>query len=246
MLLKACLNGGRPVGSHPTLPVTPDELADSAREAVAAGAGALHLHPRDEGGRESLEAGVVAAALNAVRAACPGIPVGTSSGFWILPDVEGQLSAARAWTVRPDFVSVNWHEPHAVPFAETLLELGVGVEAGLWTVAATRAFLGWPSRDRALRVLVEVMDREPQEASTEAAAILALLDEAEVTLPRLLHGTGVSVWPLLHEAARRGLDTRIGLEDTLTLPDGTPARDNAHLVRTARDVLASPRLRAES
>ncbi|WP_216319499.1 3-keto-5-aminohexanoate cleavage protein [Deinococcus aestuarii] len=241
MLLKACLNGGRPVGSHPALPVTPAQLAEAARGAVAAGAGALHLHPRAQGGRESLEAEVVAAALTAVRAACPGIPVGISSGFWILPDVERQLAAARAWTVRPDFVSVNWHEPHAVPFAETLLELGVGVEAGLWTVEAARSFLSWPSRDRALRILVEVMDREPWEALTEAAAILALLDEAGVTPPRLLHGAGVSAWSLLHEAAHRGLDTRIGLEDTLTLPDGPPAADNADLVRAARRVLASPR-----
>lgn len=30
-------------------------------------------------------------------------------------------------------------------------------------------------------------------------------------------------------AAKRGYDTRIGLEDTLVLPDGTRARDNAEL-----------------
>ncbi|MGN6634958.1 MAG: 3-keto-5-aminohexanoate cleavage protein [Oryzihumus sp.] len=33
---------------------------------------------------------------------------------------------------------------------------------------------------------------------------------------------------------RRGLDTRVGLEDTLRLPDGTPAPDNAALVAAAR------------
>ncbi|MCP2013307.1 uncharacterized protein (DUF849 family) [Deinococcus sp. HSC-46F16] len=239
MLLKACLNGDRPAGSHPALPVTPLELAQAARDAVEAGAGALHLHPRDGEGRESLEDGVVAAALGAVRAACPGIPVGISSGFWILPDVEAQLAVARAWTVRPDFVSVNWHEAHAVALAETLLGLDVGVEAGVWTVDAARASLAWPGRDRALRVLVEVMDREPSGARMEAAAILNLLDGADRTPPRLLHGAGPSAWSLLEEAGRLGLDTRVGLEDTLTLPDGTPALDNADLVRVARAVLAS-------
>lgn len=240
-LLKACLNGGRPPNSHPALPVTPAELAQAARGAVAAGAGALHLHPRDGSGCETLEAGAVAAALSAVRTACPGVPVGVSSGFWILPAVAAQLAAARAWTVRPDFVSVNWHEAHALPLAETLLDLGVGVEAGLWTVGATRAFLSWPGREGALRILVEVMDREPEEARTEAAAILALLAGSGIKPPRLLHGAGASVWSLLHEAARRGLDTRIGLEATLTRPDSTPARDNADLVRAARAVLASAR-----
>lgn len=240
-LLQACLNGNRPVGSHPALPVTPAELAQAAWGAVQAGAGALHLHPRDGEGRESLDAGVVAAALNAVRAACPGIPVGISSGFWMLPDVEAQLAAAHAWRVRPDFVSVNWHEPHAAALAETLLESGIGVESGLWTLAAVQAFLNWPGRNRALRILVEVMDREAEEAQAEATAILALLDEIGVTPPRLLHGEGQSAWPVLREAARRGLSTRIGLEDTLALPDGAPAADNADLVRAARAVLASAR-----
>ncbi|MBB5232667.1 3-keto-5-aminohexanoate cleavage protein [Deinococcus budaensis] len=85
------------------------------------------------------------------------------------------------------------------------------------------------------------MDRGPQEALDEAAAVLALLDEGGVGPPRLLHGAGKGAWPLLQEAGRRGLDTRTGLEDTLTLPDGTPARDNADLVRAARAVLASAR-----
>ena len=46
MLIKACLNGSRELGAHPALPLTPTQLADAARNAVAAGAGALHIHPR--------------------------------------------------------------------------------------------------------------------------------------------------------------------------------------------------------
>ncbi|GAA5511942.1 3-keto-5-aminohexanoate cleavage enzyme [Deinococcus carri] len=237
-LLQACLNGNRPARSHPALPSTPAELAREARASVAAGAGALHLHPRDAESRESLAPEVVAAALSAVRSACPGVPIGISSGFWILADVEAQLAAARAWTVRPDFVSVNWHEPHAIPLAETLLVLNIGIEAGVWTAEAALAFLSWPGRDRALRVLVELPDRE--DVLSDAADILALLDRAGAAAPRLLHGEGRSAWPLLREAGRRGLASRIGLEDTLTLPDGTFARDNADLVRAARAVLASP------
>lgn len=34
-------------------------------------------------------------------------------------------------------------------------------------------------------------------------------------------------------AHRQGLATRIGLEDTLTLPNGTTATDNTQLVTTA-------------
>ena len=46
---------------------------------------------------------------------------------------------------------------------------------------------------------------------------------------------------MVAEAGRRGLGTRVGLEDTLSLPDGALAPDNASLVRAARGVLASAR-----
>jgi uncharacterized protein (DUF849 family) len=51
---------------------------------------------------------------------------------------------------------------------------------------------------------------------------------------RLLHGVDATAWPLLQEAARRGYDARIGLEDTLRLPGGELAGDNLELVRAAR------------
>jgi uncharacterized protein (DUF849 family) len=47
--------------------------------------------------------------------------------------------------------------------------------------------------------------------------------------------------PALRVAGRLGLSTRIGLEDVLVLPDGSPAPDNAALVRAARDLLAASR-----
>jgi uncharacterized protein (DUF849 family) len=57
-------------------------------------------------------------------------------------------------------------------------------------------------------------------------------------LPVLLHGEGTSAWPVFGVAAREGLQARIGLEDSLVLPDGSPARGNADLVRAARAQIA--------
>jgi uncharacterized protein (DUF849 family) len=53
----------------------------------------------------------------------------------------------------------------------------------------------------------------------------------------LLHGEGDSCWALVAHAAREGLPTRIGLEDTLAGPDGGPASGNAELVRCALEML---------
>jgi uncharacterized protein (DUF849 family) len=75
----------------------------------------------------------------------------------------------------------------------------------------------------------------------DAAALLptivgmeAVLNGADITLPRLLHGTRRSVWRLIDETAACGYDTRVGFEDTLALPDGSLAPTNAVLVAEAR------------
>ena len=54
-----------------------------------------------------------------------------------------------------------------------------------------------------------------------------------VDVPRLLHGYERTVWAMLDEAAGRGYDVRIGLEDTLERPDGGRAEGNEELVRFA-------------
>ncbi|HZB18977.1 MAG TPA: 3-keto-5-aminohexanoate cleavage protein [Blastococcus sp.] len=135
----------------------------------------------------------------------------------------------------PDFASVNWHEDGSTELAADLLDRGVGVEAGLWTPAAVRSWRAWPHRGRCLRVLLEVMDDEPHPVTAAAALVDTLGTDPGV--PILLHGEGTAAWPVLREAGRRGLDTRIGLEDTLVLPDGSPAPDNAALVTAALALL---------
>jgi uncharacterized protein (DUF849 family) len=131
MLVTAALNGARDPAEHAAIPVTPQELAREARAAVAMGAGALHLHVRDAAGVESLAAADLAADLAAVRSACPGTPVGISSGEWIVPDPALRCARAAEWTTLPDVVSVNFHERGAARLARLLLERGVAVEAGL-------------------------------------------------------------------------------------------------------------------
>ena len=74
-----------------------------------------------------------------------------------------------------------------------------------------------------------------------ADAIREILDRADVKAPRLQHGDGELTWILIEDAVRRGLDTRVGLEDNLYLPDGARARGNADLAAAARDLGAGAR-----
>lgn len=220
---------------------TPAALAAEVRAVSAAGADGVHLHVKDAEGVDTLDGDALAAVLGAVRGVAPGLPVGVTTGAWAVADPAERIEALHGWVVQPDFASVNWHEPGAEQAARTLLDHGVGVEAGLWHAAAVDAWLTSPSRDRCFRVLLELPDGLDHAATlAEAGRLLDKLRDGGVRAPVLLHGEGSSCWPALQEASRRGLATRIGLEDTLTLPDGSPAADNVTLVDAARTLLTAP------
>ncbi len=240
MLLKACLNGARRPTDHPRLPVTAAEIATDAALARAAGADAVHVHVKDADGLDTLDGTALAEVLEATRSAAPGLALGVTTGAWTGPDPRARLAAVRSWTALPDFASVNWHEDGAEEIAGELLRSGVGVEAGLWTAAAVETWLTSPMRDRCLRVLVELPDGTDEAATVgESERMLELLRSGGNVLPVVLHGEGSSCWPALRHAARRGLGTRIGLEDVLVLPDGSPAPDNTAMVLAARRLMAA-------
>ncbi|WP_030257194.1 3-keto-5-aminohexanoate cleavage protein [Streptomyces violens] len=237
-MLQVCLNGARKREECRSLPVSPSELAAEAVRAVAAGAEDIHLHPKDAEGLDSLEPQVVAQAVTAVRRAVPrGVRIGVTTGAWAVPDPAERAALARAWSVLPDHASVNWHEDGAEQVAEALLERGVGVEAGIYSgTEAARRFRASPFTGRVLRVLAEVTDTKAATADSTALALVEELGPVR-SAPVLLHGEDGGAWPVLRVAARLGLDTRVGLEDVLVLPDGSVAADNGALVRAARRLL---------
>lgn len=245
MLLKVCLNGARGQDEHPSVPITPAQLADHARRSVEAGADAVHLHPRDESGAETLAARKVGAAIRAVREAC-GAPVGVSTGAWIEADPERRSALVRGWRdlpsdERPDFASVNLFEEDWEAVCEALYDAGIGVEAGLWSSGDARRLVEAGLAGRCLRILLEpVRETSADEALAAAREMDRILDAAGLNTPRLLHGKDATAWPVLRHAATRGHGLRIGFEDTLTLPDREPAHDNAQLTAAAREISDAP------
>ncbi|WP_370330060.1 3-keto-5-aminohexanoate cleavage protein [Mycolicibacterium hippocampi] len=233
--VKACINGARTPDQHPALPVTPEQLAAEAVAAHAAGARAVHMHPKTGDGVDSLLPEQVDAAVAAVRHAAPGLPLGVTTGFWALPDAQQRRKAVESWTVLPDFASLNWHEPGSPELAEVLLGRGLGVEVGIFHAEAAQSWAASEIAPHCLRVMIEL--GADSDAAT-ADDLLAMVAEARSPAPVLLHGLDESCWPLLEHAGVRGVQTRIGMEDTLRLPDGSTAADNAALVSAAVDLLS--------
>jgi uncharacterized protein (DUF849 family) len=229
MAIKACLNGGRTREEHPAVPRTPAELAADAVAVRRAGAFAVHLHPRDAGGAETMAAAACDAAVAAIRAAAPGLPVGLSTAETIEPDPFARAAAVQAWRRPPDFVSVNVSELGWAGIARAALHAGIAVEAGLATPADAEELARSPFAHQLLRALVEV------DGGAEEARAVARLVPGGVR--QLWHGYGERTWEVVSAAAAAGHDVRVGLEDGLVLPGGAVAAGNAELVAAAVELL---------
>jgi uncharacterized protein (DUF849 family) len=225
-LLQACLNGNRPRADHPAVPITPAELAEAARNSVAAGAAEVHAHPRGQDESDTVEPDPVAAAVRAIRAACPNTPLGLTTGLWTTNgDAELRHAHVAAWEELPDYASANASEAGFADLCALLAEHGVRIEVGVWSREGADVLIA--SGIEPMRVLVETNDLDA------AAEIGAALEAGGVSAPQLHHGAHTGAWPALDAAIVRGRDIRIGLEDTTQLPDGSQARDNAELVAEA-------------
>lgn len=238
-MLQICPDGARRRGVHVALPVTPEAVAADVAAVAALGVTDAHVHPKAGDGADSLDPAHVEAFVSAVRRAAPGVTVGVTTGAWAMPDPAARVAAIRQWAVAPDHASVNWHEAGAEDAARALLDAGVDVHAGLFTGSdAADRFLVSPLRDRVARVLVEITESDVATGMRAAEQMLARLALARLDVAVLLHGEDATCWPALVRAAELGLDARIGLEDTLLLPDGTVAAGNVDLAERAITLLA--------
>ncbi|MFE7181725.1 3-keto-5-aminohexanoate cleavage protein [Streptomyces erythrochromogenes] len=256
------VNGSRGAGDGPAVPLSPQDLAESAVRAVAAGAGEVLVHPRTPCGRESLSPRVVGPVLEVLRDAGVGVPLTVPASIAAEPDPAERPARVRAWTVLPDRAVVHFAEPGAAVLAEVLLERGVQVDAvaplggaaGPEPLERLRAWLvRSPGGDRGgVRVVAEIVAGNTGNTgkagpADEPVTGPAPLPTGPASLPTGLHGLAPQAvllfgrdgasWPVLRLAARCGTAARTGVGDVLHLPDGRPARSNAELVAAARELM---------
>jgi uncharacterized protein (DUF849 family) len=207
------------------VPLTAAQLAADAGAVRAAGAFAVHAHPRDGRGAPTLDAAACDAAVTAIQRAVPGLPIGLSTAEEIDRDPFARAAAIASWRSPPDFVSVNLWELGWAGIMRAALHAGVGVEAGLGSARDADELAHSPFAHRLVRVLVET--------SGGAEEAQAISERVPAGVPQLWHGSDERTWEVIAAAAAAGHDVRIGLEDVLVLPDGRTAEDNAQLVAAA-------------
>lgn len=238
------------------VPVTPDQMARSAREAFDAGATIMHIHFRQqEPGKQHLptwDPDVAFEIIAAVRQACPGVIINQSTGV-IGPDIEGPLACMRK--ILPETAACNagtlnylkardngtWAWPPMV-FDNPVEK----VDAFLKVMHETKTIPEFECFDTGIVRSVALYRRVGMFSGTAhinfvmgvasgmalSERLLAfLVDE----LPEDSHWqvTAIGreeVWKVHQAAADLGGNLRTGLEDTFYLPSGERARSNAQLV----------------
>ncbi len=107
-ILTCALNGVLTNPKQHPVPVTPAEMAASAKQAYDAGASIMHIHFRsqepDMGHFPSWDPAVAAACSEAIREACPGVIINQTTGT-VGPDVSGPIACIES--IKPEIAACN-------------------------------------------------------------------------------------------------------------------------------------------
>lgn len=241
--------------SHP-VPVTPEQMAKEARDAFDAGATVVHLHYRRQepgmGRMPSWEPEVAAAIIDAIRAACPGILINSSTGV-MGSDISGPVAVIER--TKPEIAALNagslnylkvksdgkWAWPpllfdnpveKVTAFVEKMNALGIVPECECFDTGIVRSIAMF-EKVGLLRAPIHVSFVMGVESGMPCdPRWLPLLVEH---LPASAHWQTIAigrqeVWALHERALSLGGHVRTGLEDTFYLPDGSRASGNGALV----------------
>lgn len=240
---------------HP-VPVTPEEMAQQAREAFDAGASVMHVHVRDQapgrGFMPSWDPDIVDEVCSAIRDSCPGVIINLSTGV-VGSDLDGPLSCLER--VKPEMAALNagslnylklrrdgnWAWPPLLfdnsvdkinRFLKVMNEHNILPECECFDTGIVRSVelfvqKGMLPDPPHVSLVMGVASGMPAKASW-----LPLLVE------ELRPGTHwqsivigrTEVWDVHRKTAELGGDLRTGVEDTFYLPNGEKTSGNGQLI----------------
>lgn len=218
---------------HPALPISIDEIVQTASSCNAVGADALHLHVRDDDGGHSLDAGRYLETLSELRIHLPQMKVQVTTEAAGIFDVPAQIACLTR--VRPEWASISVREvaraPELAPRVYALCkDQGTKVQHILYDADDIALLRSW---------------RESGIVRQEPASVIFVLGRythGQVSAPEdltpfraampdvrdwMVCAFGAAEHTCLAAAAQQGGSVRVGFENSLTAVDGIPHHDNA-------------------
>lgn len=243
MIVTAPNGARRSKADHPKLPLTPGEIAQTAKSCLDAGASILHLHVRDALGRHTLAADIYSRAIAEIRKR-----VADQMIIQLTTEAVGRYNIRQQMqlvdTLKPEAVSLALREiipdkaaePAAAAFLSRLARNRIWPQFILYTPAELDRFISLHERGfipfNAPFLLFVLGQYGKNEARPE-------------DLDPFLTALGSRKWPWMvcafgrHEAAcmdraaRLGGHMRVGFENNLVDQDGALVAGNDELVRQA-------------
>jgi 3-keto-5-aminohexanoate cleavage enzyme len=240
LLIAVAPNGARKTrADHPALPLTPDELAATARSCLDAGAAMIHLHVRGAAQRHSLAPEHYVPAIAAIRRS-----VGTEMIIQVTSEAAGvyhrhqQMQAMQQ--LMPDAVSIALRElvpdasakDDARQFFMRLHGAGSRIQFILYDpdeVTRYRQLCEEGVIPGTGHLLLFVLGRYSAELAVPAdLSPFVALNAARN--PWMCCAFGHHEQAIMRDAVRLGGHVRVGFENNLQRPDTTVASSNAELV----------------
>ncbi len=255
-ILTCALNGVLTDPKKHRVPVTPEQLGVSARQAFDEGASVFHIHFRDQrpglGHMPTWDPSVAKECVDAVRQACPGALINQSTGV-VGPDVSGPVACMAA--VQPELAACNagslnylktrrdgsWAWPPMLfdnPVAKIQKMLNAMEHSG--TIPEFECFDLGILRSVSLYLHNGMAKKAQVNFVMGVASGMPLdVDLLELLLKYKPKGSPWQatligrreIWPLHRRAAELGGMLRTGLEDTFYAEDGARVSTNADLIR---------------
>lgn len=244
------------------VPVTPEEMAQSAKEAYDAGASVMHIHIRNQtpglGHLPSWDPDIAAEVTDAIRDACPGVLMNLTTGV-VGDDLSGPLACLER--TQPELAALNsgslnylkarsngeWAWPpmlfdNPVDKVERYLEVmrkhNILPECECFDTGIVRSVdlfrkVGMLTPPYNVSFVMGVASGMP----THPGLLPILIDEVHEDANWQVIAIGrQEVWDLHREAARLGGNLRTGLEDTFYLPNGERAGSNGVLIEALASI----------
>ena len=228
----------------PALPVTLDELVDTAKACEAAGAAMVHVHIRDDEGRPTLDQARLRDTVAALRETTALI-VQLSTGGSVHDGFEPRLAVLDA---APDSCSLtcgttNFGDDvfaNPWPFMVELYEKTKAAEVvpefelfDLGHVTSLNRLLDTCGAPYGGQVHCDLVMGVPGGMPGTPQALVAAVAALPAGCSWSATGIGRSALPVALAALSAGGHLRVGMEDTVTFAKGRPVRDNAELVERA-------------
>lgn len=255
-ILTCALNGVLTDPKRHSVPVTPEELGISARQAFDEGASVFHIHFRDQregmGHMPTWDPVVAKECVDAIRQACPGALINQSTGV-VGPDVSGPIACMAA--VQPELAACNagslnylktrrdgsWAWPPML-FDNPVAKIQKMLDA----MALTSTIPEFECFDLGILRSVGLYLHNGMAKKAQVNFVMGVASgmPLDVELMELLlkykpegspwQATLIGrqqIWPLHRRAAELGGMLRTGLEDTFYGEDGEKVSTNAALIR---------------